>query len=192
MIRRIANRFRWCAGPILAGGLLASGAGCASIPSGLEAVKGFEVERYMGTWYEIARLDHSFERNLTKVTAEYTLKKNGRVKVVNRGFDKRRGRWRAIKGTARFAGDRTGGRLKVTFFWPFWGAYNIIALDQKDYRYAVVTGPSRSYLWILCRDQKMDEALLADLVLKARQWGFDTDRLVYLEPNARPPARSPA
>jgi apolipoprotein D and lipocalin family protein len=160
--------------------------GCASVPSGLEPVTGFEAERYMGTWYEIARLDHAFERGLTQVTAEYTLRDDGRVKVVNRGFDERRGRWRQIEGAARFAGDRSEGRLKVTFFWPFSGAYNVIVLDQKDYRYAMVAGPSRSYLWILAREPKMDEKDLGALVAQAEEWGFDAARLIYRAPNRRP------
>ena len=184
---RIHTKGCWWWPPLVLGGsLLALAGGCTSVPSGLQAVKGFQADRYMGRWHEIARLDHSFERGLTQVTAEYTLREDGRIKVVNRGYDERRGRWREIEGTARFVGDRTEGRLKVTFFWPFWGGYDVIALDQKDYRYAVVSGPDRSYLWILCRDPKMDEALLSDLVSKAKGWGFDVDRLIYLAPNKRP------
>lgn len=186
MSTRVAGHL-WRLGPgLLAGGLAALCTGCASIPSGVTAVRDFDAARYMGTWYEIARLDHRFERGLTRVTAEYALREDGRVTVVNRGFDARRDRWREIEGVARFRGERTVGQLSVTFFWPFSGAYNVIALDRQDYRYALVCGPNRSYLWILAREPELGEAVLADLVSQARRWGFDVDSLIYLPPNRKP------
>jgi apolipoprotein D and lipocalin family protein len=156
---------------------------CTSIPDGLQPVTGFELERYMGKWYEIARLDHSFERNLSKVTAQYSLRQDGGVEVVNQGFDQKSGKWEMITGKAFFTEKEDVGSLKVSFFGPFYGGYHIIALDQQDYNYAMVTGPSRSYLWILARDKTLDSTILEELVGKAKKWGFETDKLIYVDHN---------
>ena len=162
-------------------GILSILAGCTSIPEGLQPVSGFEVDRYLGKWYEIARLDHSFERNLSHVTAEYSLRDGGGIDVLNKGYDKRKGEWREIKGVARFVGEKNVGSLKVLFFGPFWGGYHVIALDKENYFYSMVTGPSRSYLWILSRNKILDPNIVAELVARAKQWGFDTDKLIYVE-----------
>jgi apolipoprotein D and lipocalin family protein len=162
-------------------GILSILAGCTSIPEGLQPVSGFEVDRYLGKWYEIARLDHSFERNLSNVTAEYSLREGGGIDVLNKGYDERKGEWREIKGVARFTGEKTVGSLKVSFFGPFWGGYHVIALDRENYLYSMVTGPSRSYLWILSREGMLDQKIVAELVARAKQWDFDTDKLIYVE-----------
>lgn len=158
-------------------------AGCATIPAGVEAVRGFDVGRYQGRWYEIARLDHSFERGLNNVSATYTLRRDGGIDVLNRGFDKRSGRWRKIRGRAYFLGDNTVGRLKVTFFWPFYGGYNVISLDNENYSYALVCGPNRSYLWILARDKTLNNEAVNKLVKTAKDSGFNVDRLIFVEHN---------
>jgi apolipoprotein D and lipocalin family protein len=166
---------------IIALGMLSILAGCTSIPEGLQPVNGFEVDRYLGKWYEISRLDHSFERNLSNVTAEYSLREGGGIDVLNKGYDKRKGEWREIKGVGRFIGEKTVGSLKVSFFGPFWGGYHVIALDKETYRYSMVAGPSRSYLWILSRDKMLDPNIVAELVARAKQWGFDTDKLIFVD-----------
>jgi apolipoprotein D and lipocalin family protein len=155
--------------------------GCVSIPSGLEPVTSFEVDRYLGTWYEIVRLDHSFERGLSNVSAQYSLRDDGGIRVVNRGYDKESGEWKNIEGRGYFLGDKSVGSLKVAFFWPFYGGYHIITLDQDNYSHAMVVGPSRSYLWILSRERNLDPEVLTDLVEKARQWGFDTEKLLRVD-----------
>ena len=157
--------------------------GCTGIPDGLQPVTGFELERYLGKWYEIARLDHSFERNLSQVTADYSLRQEGGVEVVNQGFDQESGKWEMITGKAFFIGKENVGSLKVSFSGPFYGGYHIIALDQQDYSYAMVAGPSRSYLWILSRNKTLDSTILEELVGKAKQWGFETDTLIYVDHN---------
>jgi apolipoprotein D and lipocalin family protein len=162
-------------------GILLILAGCTSIPEGLQPVSGFEVDRYLGKWYEIARLDHSFERNLSNVTAEYSLRDGAGIDVLNKGHDKKKREWREIKGVARFIGERNLGSLKVSFFGPFWGGYHVIALDKEGYRYSMVVGPSRSYLWILSRDKMLDQKIVAELVARAKQWGFDVEKLLYVE-----------
>jgi apolipoprotein D and lipocalin family protein len=144
-------------------------------------VTGFEAERYLGKWYEIARLDHSFERNLSNVTAQYSRGEGDEILVLNRGVDQEKGKWREIGGIARFSGDKNVGSLQVSFFGPFWGGYHIIALDKESYRYSLVSGPSRSYLWILSREKQLPEKILSDLIGKAKQWGFETEKLIFVE-----------
>jgi apolipoprotein D and lipocalin family protein len=156
---------------------------CTDIPSGLQPVTGFDLERYLGKWYEIARLDHSFERNLSKVTANYSLRQDGGIEVVNQGFNQKSGKWEMVTGKAYFIEKESIGSLKVSFFGPFYGGYHIIALDQQAYTYAMVTGPSRSYLWILSRDETLDGVILEKLVGKAKQWGFETEKLIYVDHN---------
>lgn len=152
--------------------------GCTGVPSGLEPVSGFDADRYLGKWYEIARLDHSFEKNLSNVRAEYSMSESGDIRVVNRGYDEKTGKWKRIEGQARFIDDETVGSLKVSFFGPFYGGYHILALDRGKYSYAMVSGPSRSYLWILSRKKSLDENIYANLVGKAAEMGFDTTDLI--------------
>ena len=155
--------------------------GCASAPEGLQPVTGFQADRYLGTWYEIARLDHSFERGLSKATAEYSKRDDGSIEVVNRGYDAQRGKWREARAVARFVGPSDVASLKVTFFWPFSGAYHVIALDRDEYNYAMMTSSSRSYLWILARQKHLDAAVQNDLLAKAKGWGFRTEDLIFVE-----------
>ena len=154
---------------------------CTGAPEGVEVVSGFDLNRYLGTWYEIARLDHSFERGLSNVTADYSLREDGGVKVVNRGYDAGKGEWNETEGKAYFLGDEDVGQLKVSFFGPFYGGYNIVELDKDAYRYSMVVGPDRSYLWILARTPELDDAILQRLVATARELGFPTDELIMVE-----------
>lgn len=154
--------------------------GCTGIPDGVEPVRGFELEHYLGRWHEIARLDHSFERGLTDVTATYARRSDGGVDVLNRGFDPAKGEWRAANGRAYFLGDASVASLKVTFFWPFYGGYHVIALDRAHYRYALVAGPSRDYLWILAREPRLSKAVMSELIAVAQANGFDTKALIYV------------
>lgn len=169
---------KWMAAVLMAAGMGLVGCRTVSMPAGLKPVKDFSIDRYAGTWYEIARLDHRFERDMVKVMATYTLRDDGRIGVLNRGFDAKRNVWKSADGVAEFAGDPRVGQLQVNFWGPFWGAYNIVALDA-DYQWAVVCGPDHSYFWILSRQPKMDKALLEKLVAKAREWGFNTGALIY-------------
>lgn len=166
-------------------------AGCTGLPSGVRAVDNFDARRYQGTWYEIARLDHRFERGLTHVSAVYTPRDDGGIAVQNRGYDSHRGRWKAIQGRGYFKGSADTGRLKVTFFWPFYGAYNVIALDREDYSYAMVCGPNRNYLWILAREKSLPAPVLADLTAQALRFGFRVEELIFV-PQQNPPPLSTA
>ncbi len=154
-------------------------AGCAQIPDGVEPVGSFVPERYLGQWYEIARLDHRFERGLSKVTATYTARDDGGVDVLNRGFDAAKGEWKEASGRAKFVGARDVGQLKVSFFGPFYGGYNVVDLDP-DYQLSLVVGPNRSYLWILARQPDPPRAEVERLVARAKALGFDTDALVFV------------
>ena len=155
--------------------------GCTRVPKGLEPVSGFDGQRYLGRWYEIARLDHSFERNLSNVSAMYTAKENGEISVLNRGYNEKSGNWKQIKGSARFIDNESVGSLKVSFFGPFYGGYHVIALDTVDYSYAMVAGPSLSYLWILSRTTALNEAIYSRLVSRAAELGFDTTKLIRVK-----------
>jgi apolipoprotein D and lipocalin family protein len=152
---------------------------CAQIPEGVVAVDDFDAGRYLGTWYEIARLDHRFERGLTRVTATYAARADGGIDVVNRGFDAAEGVWREARGKARFVGSRNVGELEVSFFGPFYGGYNVIEL-APDYTYSLVAGPSRSYLWILARQPNLPGEVVDRLVARARDLGFAADQLIFV------------
>jgi len=178
---KVINRFMKPRSLLIMMFFLSPLAGCTNIPEGLQPVTGFEAERYLGKWYEIARLDHSFERNLSNVTAQYSRGEGDEILVLNRGVDQEKGKWREIGGMARFSGDKNVGSLQVSFFGPFWAGYHIIALDKESYRYSLVSGPSRSYLWILSREKQLPEKILSDLIGKAKQWGFETEKLIFVE-----------
>lgn len=166
---------------------LAAVVGCSvKPPEGLEVVTGFEIDRYLGTWYEIARLDHRFERGLTNISAQYAARPGGGVSVLNRGYDVRKGEWKEARGKAFFIGDPSVASLKVSFFGPFYGGYHVIALDRENYRWAMVAGPGREYLWILARERTLDPAVRDALVAQARQAGFATDELIWVEHDMAP------
>jgi apolipoprotein D and lipocalin family protein len=162
-------------------------AGCTDIPEGVTVVRGFELDRYLGTWYEIARLDHSFERGLNNVTATYSMREDGGVRVLNRGYNPARQKWKEAEGKAYFIDQPDVGRLKVSFFGPFYGGYNIIELDKEQYSYVLLCGPDRDYLWILARSPSLPRATVERLVQRAGQLGFQTDQLIYVQHQQPPP-----
>lgn len=187
-LRAVRARLHWLA-PLLAGAFLA---GCAptSPPEGITAVSPFDLQRYQGRWYEQARLDHSFERGLTDVSATYQPQPDGSVRVVNRGFDPAKGEWREAVGKALFVGEHDTGSLKVSFFGPFYGGYHVAALDPA-YRWALVVGPDRSYCWVLTRDKHLDpaqrEAIFARA--RARALGIDTSALISVPHERQDPSQ---
>lgn len=156
-------------------------AGCVSIPDGVTPVDNFQLERYLGTWYEIARLDHSFERGLSRVTADYSMNADGSVRVINRGYSSGENKWKQAEGKARFVKKPDMGFLKVSFFGPFYGSYVILELDREKYSYALVCGPNRSYLWVLARSPGLSDEVKNALVAKAATLGFKTDELIFVK-----------
>jgi apolipoprotein D and lipocalin family protein len=161
--------------------LLLLAGGCTAPPAGVQPVTGFDPQRYLGTWYEIARLDHRFERGLTRVSANYRRRTDGGLDVVNRGYDPDTGAWKEATGKAYFTGTQDTGSLRVSFFGPFYGGYHVIGLDRQDYAWAMVCGPDRDYLWILARTPNPDEAIIDRLLQQAASLGFATDELVFVD-----------
>ena len=164
-------------------------AGCASTrpPPGVTPVTPFDAQRYAGRWYELARLDHAFERGMTDVSASYTLQADASLRVVNRGYAPAAGQWREAVGKALFTGAPTTGSLKVSFFGPFYGGYHVAALDP-DYRWALVVGPDTGYAWILTRDKRIAPAQQGAIVAKARALGVDTAALIWVTHERQDPA----
>jgi apolipoprotein D and lipocalin family protein len=158
-------------------------AGCTGLPEGIYPVKGFVLDRYLGKWYEIARLDHSFERGLDNVTAEYSLRDEGGVKVINRGYSAAENKWKEAEGKAYFVRGHDEGYLKVSFFGPFYGSYVVFELDKENYQYAFVTGNDRSYLWLMARSPSVSKALMDRFIARSKELGFDSDNLLFVEHN---------
>jgi len=158
--------------------------GCLGMPEGIAPVEDFEIDRYLGKWYEIARLDHRFERGLSRVTAEYSLNEDGSVKVVNRGYSRAGGEWKEATGVAYFVNDEDVGYLKVSFFGPFFGSYVVFELDKVNYSYAFVSGPDTSYLWLLARSPGLDKSVVQRFIEKTRALGIDPDDLIFVDHDA--------
>ncbi len=159
-------------------------ASCMGMPDKVQPVENFELQRYLGTWYEVARLDHSFERGLEQVTAEYTLKDNGTVEVRNRGFDTEDREWNEAVGKAKLAAEPDQGYLKVSFFGPFYSSYVIFELG-KDYDYAFVSGFNNDYLWLLSRTPIIDDALKQRFLTEAASKGFNVDEVIFVNQHNR-------
>ena len=158
--------------------------GCVSIPENATAVQPFDAEQFMGKWFEIARFDYRFEKDLENVTAEYGSRPDGSISVLNRGYDVKKEKWNQVEGKAKFAGEPDEGRLKVSFFGPFYAGYNVIAIDP-DYRYALVIGKSTEYLWVLSRETTMPAEIKDAYIAQAKALGCDTDALVWVNQKPR-------
>lgn len=160
-------------------------AGCVGKPENVTPVDNFDSARYLGKWYEIARMDHSFERGLTSVTAEYSMRDDGGIRVVNRGYDPAKKEWKDAEGKARFVGPPNVGYLKVSFFGPFYGSYVVYDLDRENYSYSLISGPNKDYMWLLSRTPTMDAETKKRLLSKAQALGFDTSKLIHVTHEAR-------
>ena len=161
--------------------LLALSACAASRPpEGVQTVTGFDIDRYSGEWLELARIDHRFEKGLIQTTADYSRNADGTVRVVNRGFDPKKKEWRESVGKAKFVQDAQTAALKVSFFGPFWGGYNVVALDP-NYQWAMVVGSDLDYLWILSRTPTLPPGVRNRLLAKAREMGVDVDKVLWVD-----------
>lgn len=152
---------------------------CTSIPKNAKPVSNFQLERYLGTWYEIARFDYRFEKNLDNAIAQYSLDENGNVKVLNSGYNYKTKEWKSADGIAKFRGNKNEAALKVSFFRPFYSGYNVIALDN-DYQYALVAGKSLDYLWILSREKNIPDDVKTKYLKVAEDIGYDTSKLIWV------------
>jgi apolipoprotein D and lipocalin family protein len=155
--------------------------GCTGRPDGVFPVVDFNKDQFLGKWYEIARLDHSFEKGLSQVTAEYSLRSDGGIRIVNRGYSALDGEWQEAEGKAYFVNEPSSAHLKVSFFGPFYTSYIIFGLDQDNYEYAFVSGFSKSNLWLLARTPTVSDAVISEFVARARTLGFDTGSLIYVK-----------
>ena len=154
--------------------------GCLGMPEKVTPVDNFDLNRYLGKWYEIARLDHSFERGLDRITAEYSLRDDGGVNVVNRGYSAEDGEWEEAEGKAYFVEGKDKAYLKVSFFGPFYGSYVVFEIDEQDYQYAFISGPDTSYLWLLSRTPKLSQEIIDKFKRKSKALGFDTGKLIFV------------
>jgi len=157
---------------------------CASLPEGALPVKPFSSEKYLGKWYEIARMDFRFERGMDHTTANYSMNKDGSIRVENRGYLPAKKQWKKAIGKAKFVGLSDEARLKVSFFGPFYGGYNVIALDES-YKYALVAGDNLSYLWILSREITVPEDVKLSYLQKAKSLGFDVEALIWVKQDVK-------
>ena len=154
--------------------------GCLGMPETVRPVANFDLNRYMGKWYEIARLDHSFERGLERITAEYSMRDDGGVSVVNRGYSIEDEEWKVAEGKAYFVDEKNKGYLKVSFFGPFYGSYVVFEIDQEGYEYAFVSGPNTSYLWLLSRTAQVQQEIIERFKRISKELGFDTSKLIFV------------
>ena len=159
---------------------------CASIPKNASPVENFDVDKYLGSWYEIARFDFRFEKDMNNVMAQYSLNEKNNVTVLNSGYNYKKEEWVSANGVAKFRGDKNKAALKVSFFGPFYSGYNVIALDD-DYKYALVAGKSLDYLWILSREKTISEDIKEEYLGIAQEIGYDTSKLIWVEHNKKSP-----
>ena len=163
----------------LMGVMMLSACSTPRTPEGVQPVSGFDVGRYTGQWHEVARIENSFERGLTQATATYSRNADNTIKVVNRGYDPVRKQWKEAEGRAEFVDSPDRAALKVSFFGPFYGGYNVVALDP-DYRWSLVVGPDLGYVWILARDKQLTPEVREQVLAQARKAGIDVDRLIWV------------
>ena len=155
---------------------------CVGIPDGVTAVQNFNKDKYLGKWYEIARFDFRFERNLDNTTAQYSINPDGSIKVLNQGYNYVKKEWDSAEGKAKFVGSESEARLKVSFFGPFYAGYNVVAIDE-NYQNALIYGNSTEYMWILSRNKTIDEATKKRFIEKAKKDGFDVSKLIWVNHN---------
>ncbi|MCP1297911.1 lipocalin family protein [Chryseobacterium sp. S0630] len=158
---------------------------CSSMPEKAQPVDRFDVNRYLGTWYEIARFDYRFEKDLDNAIAQYSLNEEGNVNVVNSGYNFKKNKWVSVNGTAKFRGAKNTAALKVSFFGPFYSGYNVVALE--DYKYALIAGKNLDYLWILSREKTIPENIKQNFISKAQEIGYDTSKLIWVKQDRKSP-----
>src|SRR6056297_263026 len=163
-------------------------AACGSHHPPLPTVDHVDLDRYLGTWYEIARYPAPFQEGCVATSATYSLREDGDIRVLNRcRVNTPDGELRVAEGRAKIIDEQSNAKLKVTFFWPFYGDYWVLALDE-DYQWALVGEPSRQYLWILSRTRQMDAALFDSIVGRLPALGYDPEKLLITPQPEGPPA----
>ena len=165
---------------VLSIGIVALLNSCSSIPKKAKGVENFDVNQYLGTWYEIARFDFRFEKDLDNVSAQYSLNEKGNVNVLNSGYNFIKKEWTKAEGLAKFRGDKNTAELKVSFFGPFYSGYNVISLD-RNYQYALIAGKNLDYIWILSRTKEIPEEIKTKYLKLATEIGYDTSKLIWVK-----------
>ena len=174
------NQIILAAGTVLVAGSVLLLNSCAAMPKGASVIQNLDPDKYLGKWYEIARFDFHFEKNLNNTTAQYSKNEDGSIRVLNRGYDYKKNKWKEAVGKAKFVESPQVGKLKVSFFGPFYAPYNIIELDN-NYKYALVVGKNTRYIWFLSRTPTMPEKIKQKYVDKAQSLGYDLSKLVWVE-----------
>ncbi len=153
----------------------------AALPEGATPVSDFELDKYLGVWYELGRMNYYWEKeNLINVSAEYGLNDDGTVSVKNRGYDEEKEKWQEFIGKAKFRGDNTMAAFDVSFFGPIWAGYNVLSVDD-DYSYALVAGRNTDYMWILSRDLDIPAGVKLKYVAMLNEIGYDTEAINWVE-----------
>lgn len=143
-------------------------------------VSNFKADKYLGQWYEIARIENRFEKGLSQVTANYSYREDGAIKVVNRGYNDKKEKWEEATGKAYFVGDESTGHLKVSFFGPIYGPYVVFDLDE-NYQNSFVTNHNKKYLWFLSRNANVSTEMKEKFINKINMMGFETQNLVWVD-----------
>lgn len=170
----------WVGAAVITGGAIAYVTTRRSKPLKARPLFNFDINRYLGKWYEIARMDFRHERNLSNTTAEYSLNKDGNVRVLNKGYNFKKHEWQIAEGVAKFRNDPNVAALKVSFFGPFYSGYNVVAIDE-NYQYALVVGESLKYMWILSRQSNMPDRVRNEYLAVAESIGYDTSKLTWVD-----------
>lgn len=173
-------------GAAISVGVIALLSSCTSIPKNANPVQSFDINKYLGDWYEIARFDFRFEKDLDNVMAQYSLNDKNNVDVLNSGYNYKKEKWVSANGVAKFRGDKNKAALKVSFFGPFYSGYNVIALDD-EYKYALVAGKDLNYLWILSREKSLPENIKTEYLKIAQEIGYDTSKLIWVKQDKTSP-----
>lgn len=158
--------------------VLTTACGSVKVPYYVRNVENFDLNKFTGKWYEVARFDFKFEKDVKQVTAEYSLNDDGSIKVINRGFNYIKQEWQEKEGKAKFVDATNRGALKVSFFGPFYSGYNIVSLEN-NYEYALVFGESTDYIWFLSRKPTMPDQVKEKFLRLAKEAGYNLDRLVW-------------
>ncbi len=160
---------------------------CTGAPENITPVNDFDAERYLGTWYEVARLPHSFEEGLSQVQAEYTLRDDGDIRVLNTGYNADSEEWERAEGVAKFVEGPEVGHLKVSFWGPFYASYVVVLLDKDNYQYSMVTGPDKDYLWLLSREKQLPDDVKDEMLKVAADAGYSLDELIWVDQSGGTP-----
>ena len=177
MRKKLLSVFAICLSIIIGFGF-ASCSSTKKMSEQVAVVKNLDVKKYTGVWYEIARFDFKYQKDMDSVTANYSLKENGDIKVINKGYNTKDNEWKDVKGKAKFNGNEGSGALKVSFFGPFYSEYNIVKLSD-DYSTALIFGESLDNMWILSRKKTISESVKKEYLDFAAKNGYDLSRLVW-------------